>query len=143
LKPAVTGIGVGAGQRRHRHPALTERIMPDHDTQHTQDTRKRPSSASARAGSTPAQEVFLGVETNQCSGSLSVRNRAGKLIPITRGVETVVDVAISGSGYWFWHCGTAVEKSRGGENFRQRVKRLKVTHSTGNREITWRCFDLL
>lgn len=107
-----------------------------------QTTQAQPSTDTARAAS-PAQEVFLGVETDQCSGSLSVRNRAGQWVAIPRGKKTVVDVAVAGTGYWSWRCGSTAEKSRGVPNYRQRVKRLKVTHSTESREITWECFDLL
>jgi hypothetical protein len=107
------------------------------------DTQQLPPAASLRAGSTPAQEVFLGTEIDQCSGSLTVKNRAGKWVAIPRGHKTVVDVAITGNGYWYWRCGSTLEKSRGEPNYRQRVKRLKVTHSTQDREIRWECFDIL
>jgi hypothetical protein len=107
------------------------------------DTQQPPSASTLRAGSTHDQEVFLGVETDQCSGSLSVKNRAGKWVPIPRGRETAVDVAITGNGHWYWRCGSALEKSRGEPNYRQRVKRLKVTHSTQDREIRWECYDIL
>ena len=107
------------------------------------DTQQTPETGTLRAGSMPQQEVFLGVEIDQCSGSLTVRDRTGRWVAIRRGHETVVDVAITGNGYWAWRCGTSLERSRGEPNYRQRVKRLKVTHSTQNREIRWECFDLL
>jgi hypothetical protein len=119
--------------------------MPAHDTRHgtPHDTPQLPSAGTLRARSTSPQEVFLGVETDQCSGSLSVLDRTEKWIPIRRGRKRVVDVALTGDGHWFWRCGTTLEKSRGEPNYRQRVKRLKVTHSTSDREIRWECFDLL
>jgi hypothetical protein len=88
------------------------------------------------------QEIFLGTETDQCSGSLSVKNKNGQFVAIPRGKTTVVDVAIDGDGYWRWRCGNTNERSRGVPNYRQRVKRLKVLHSKNSREITWRCFDI-
>ena len=112
--------------------------MPANETQNV------PSSETLRA--TPhegTQEVRLGVEIDQCSGSLTVKDRTGKFVRITRGKKTTVDVAITGDGYWFWKCGSSLERSRGEPNYRQRVKRLKVTHSRENREIRWECFDLL
>jgi hypothetical protein len=89
------------------------------------------------------QLVFLGSEVDQCSGVLSVMNRQNQFVAIPRGQWTPVDVAINGSGHWFWRCGNTLEKSRGGLNFRQRVKHLKVFHSTSSRKITWHCFDVL
>lgn len=89
------------------------------------------------------QEIQLGFEIDQCSGSLSVRNRFGQWIAVQRGHWTTIDVAINGDGYWFWRCGNSLERSRGAPNFRPRVKRLKVFHSTNNRKITWWCYDLL
>lgn len=89
------------------------------------------------------QEVYLGREGDACSGSLSVKNRWGQYVPITRGVRTPVDVAINGDGYWYWKCGNSEERSRGDADYRQRIKRVKVLHSTGSRSIDWKCFDLL
>jgi hypothetical protein len=93
-------------------------------------------------GEAKEQEIFLGTETDQCSGSLSVKNKNGQFVAIPRGKTTVVDVAIDGDGYWRWRCGNTNERSRGVPNYRQRVKRLKVLHSKNSREITWRCFDI-
>ena len=117
--------------------------MPAQETQKSPKTQTPPQPGTLRAGAPFPQEVFLGTEIDQCSGVLTVLNRARKWVRIPRGKKTVVDVAISGSGYWFWRCGTTGERSRGAPNYRQRVKRLKVTHSTENREIRWECFDLL
>ncbi len=89
------------------------------------------------------QEVTLGDETDQCSGRLTVLDRYNRWIFVPRGQLTTIDVAISGGGYWYWRCGNTIERSRGGSNFRQRVKRLKILHSPNNRKITWQCFDLL
>ena len=89
------------------------------------------------------QEVQLGYEIYQCSGLLSVRNRFNQWVTVPRGQWTVIDVAIDGNGYWYWRCGSSNERSRGAPNFRQRVKRLKVLHSTESRKITWWCYDLL
>jgi hypothetical protein len=89
------------------------------------------------------QEVQLGYEIDQCSGVLTVRNRFGRWVTVPRGQWTTIDVAIDGNGYWYWRCGGSNERSRGAPNFRQRVKRLKVWHSTGSRKITWWCYDLL
>jgi hypothetical protein len=94
---------------------------------------------SARA----LQEVQLGFEIDQCSGLLTVRNRFGQWVTVPRGQWTVIDVAIDGNGYWFWRCGSSNERSRGAPNFRPRVKRLKILHSTESRKITWWCYDLL
>lgn len=99
-----------------------------------------PSSENLEAA---GQQVFLGTEIDQCSGVLSVRNRHNQFVVIPRGNWTNVEVAINGDGYWFWRCGQSLERSRGGLNFRQRVKLLKVFHSTNNRKITWHCFDVL
>ena len=117
--------------------------MPAQETQKSQKSQKLPSAATLRAGSPRTQEVFLGVEIDQCSGVLSVLDRAGKWVRVARGKKTLIDVAITGAGYWSWRCGTTREKSRGEPNYRPRVKRLKVTHSTENREIRWECYDLL
>jgi hypothetical protein len=92
---------------------------------------------------TALQEIFLGLEVDQCSGQLSVRNKNNVWVTIPRGPLTTVDVAIDGQGYWYWRCGGSGERSRGEANYRQRIKRLKITHSTDGRKITWRCFDLL
>ena len=54
-----------------------------------------------------------------------------------------VDVAIDGNGYWYWQCGSSKERSRGEPNYRQRVKRLKISHSADDRKILWECYDLL
>jgi hypothetical protein len=98
------------------------------------------SEAQARL---TTQEVRLGYEIDQCSGSLTVQDRQGQYVSVPRGQWTTVDVAINGDGYWRWRCGSSNERSRGAPNFRQRVKRLKVWHSLNNRKITWWCFDLL
>jgi hypothetical protein len=95
------------------------------------------------AGIAAAQEVKLGSETDQCSGVLTVRNKHNQWITVPRGHWTTIDVAIDGSGYWYWRCGSTGERSRGASSFRQRVKRLKVFHSTNSRKITWWCYDLL
>jgi hypothetical protein len=91
----------------------------------------------------PFKEVFLGTEIDQCSGSLSVKDKNNQQVNVPRGHWKTIDVAINGDGYWFWNCGNTGERSRGAENYRQRVKRLKVFHSKNNRQITWKCFDLL
>jgi hypothetical protein len=104
------------------------------------------AAETAEQGVTAAavqQEIFLGLEVDQCSGQLSVRNRNNVFVTIPRGPQITVDVAIDGQGFWFWRCGSSGERSRGEPNYRQRIKRLKVTHSTDGRKITWRCFDLL
>jgi hypothetical protein len=111
------------------------------------------SAAPSASGSAPAveaaavtpqaQEIFLGDEFDKCSGSLSVKDRDGHYVPIPRGQWTRVEVAIDGSGYWRWKCGSSGERSRGELDFRQRVKVLYVWHSTNNRNITWHCYDLL
>jgi hypothetical protein len=98
---------------------------------------------SAAGAAAVQQEIFLGLEVDQCSGQLSVRNRNNVFVTIPRGPQVTVDVAIDGQGYWYWRCGSSGERSRGEPNYRQRVKRLKITHSTDGRKITWRCFDLL
>ena len=94
-------------------------------------------------GATIAQTIFLGVEVDQCSGVLRVKNRNHSWSTIPRGVWATVDVAIDGNGYWYWRCGISPERSRGAPNFRARVKRLRVFHSPNSRKITWRCYDLL
>jgi hypothetical protein len=101
------------------------------------------AAGGATATATVPQEIFLGLEVDQCSGQLLVRNRNNVFVAIPRGPLVTVDVAIDGQGYWYWRCGSSGERSRGEPNYRQRVKRLKITHSTDNRKITWRCFDLL
>jgi hypothetical protein len=98
---------------------------------------------SARVELAPPQEVRLGYEIDRCSGELRVRDRRNRSIFVPRGRWTTIDVAIDGNGYWYWRCGTTREKSRGEPNYRQRVKRLKVWHSTYDRKITWWCYDLL
>ena len=104
----------------------------------------RSSSVDVQGGerSSLEQEIRLGRETDQCSGVLEVMNRYQRWQRVQRGSWTTVDVAIDGNGYWYWRCGNSTERSRGVENYRQRVKRLKVWHSTNDREITWLCFDL-
>lgn len=57
------------------------------------------------------QEIYLGREQDACSGQLSVRDRNGTYVPITRGRQTVLDVAINGQGYWAWKCGSSSERS--------------------------------
>lgn len=99
--------------------------------------------ADPAAGIAAAQEVKLGSEIDQCSGVLTVCDRHNQWIKVPRGRWTAIDVAIDGNGYWYWRCGSTLEKSRGAASFRQRVKRLKVKHSTESRKITWHCFDLL
>lgn len=99
--------------------------------------------AELAAGTAAGQEIPIGTEVDQCSGVLSVRDRFNQWIKVPRGAWTRIDVAIDGNGYWYWRCGNTLERSRGAANFRQRVKRLKVWHSTSSRKITWRCFDLL
>ena len=101
------------------------------------------AESAPRAATQAVQQVFLGLEVDQCSGSLSVRNRSGQWIPVQRGRSTRIDVAIDGNGYWYWRCGSTGERSRGEPNYRPRVKRLYVYHSTNDRKITWRCYDLL
>lgn len=86
-----------------------------------------------------AQEVYLGAEFDKCSGSLSVKDRYGVYQPIVRGQLTTIDVAIDGGNYWYWKCGSSGERSRGSD----RVKRLKIWHSTEGRSITWYTYDLL
>ncbi|CRK61577.1 hypothetical protein [Alloactinosynnema sp. L-07] len=100
-------------------------------------------AAPASTQTAAVQQVFLGYEYDACSGSLKVKNKYGTYVPITRGVWTTVDVAINGDGYWFWKCGSSVEYSRGEPNYRPRVKRLRVYHSTQSSSITWKCYDLL
>jgi hypothetical protein len=109
-----------------------------------------PASAAFRGDAAPAgpvrvaeQNVFLGTEYDKCSGSLQVWDRFNNLVPISRGKWTTVDVAIDGGGYWWWRCGNSDERSRGKPDYRQRVKRLSILHSTKNRDITWNCFDVL
>jgi|OpeIllAssembly_1097287.scaffolds.fasta_scaffold649168_2 hypothetical protein len=95
---------------------------------------------------TPAraeQAVYLGYEEDACGGVLYVRNRYNQWIKIERGAHPNVDVAIDGDGYWHWKCGNTNEKSRGASSYRNRVKRLNVTHSTNGRRIIWGCYDLL
>jgi hypothetical protein len=103
------------------------------------ETTTEDATSAARA----LQEVQLGYEIDKCSGLLTVRNRFGQWVTVPRGQWTVIDVAIDGNGYWYWRCGGSNEKSRGAPNFRPRVKRLKVLHSTESRKITWWCYDLL
>jgi hypothetical protein len=100
-------------------------------------------AGTARAAASATQEIQLGFEIDQCSGLLTVRNRFGQWITVPRGRWTTIDVAIDGDGYWYWRCGSSGERSRGAPNFRPRVKRLKVFHSTESRKITWWCYDLL
>lgn len=90
-----------------------------------------------------AQEIQLGYEIDQCSGSLTVRNRHGQYVSVPRGASKRIEVAIDGNGYWYWRCGSSGERSRGAPNFRQRVKVLRVLHSRENRKITWWCYDVL
>ena len=97
---------------------------------------------------TPAnaeQAVYLGAEIDSCGGVLHVKNRYDKWIKIerTKTTYTTVDVAIDGDGYWRWRCGDSNEKSRGKPNYRNRVKRVRVNHSTNGRDIVWTCYDLL
>ena len=91
----------------------------------------------------PYKEVYLGKEIDQCSGSLTVKNKDNQWISIPRGHWKTVDVAIDGNGYWYWKCGTSIEKSRGVPNYRQRVIRLQIFHSQDNRAISWKCYDVL
>lgn len=105
--------------------------------------RALPHEAAEMATAVAQQEVQLGYEIDRCSGLLTVQNRFNRWVTIPRGQWTAVDVAIDGDGYWRWRCGSSNERSRGAPNFRQRVKRLKVWHSTGSRKITWWCYDLL
>jgi hypothetical protein len=88
-------------------------------------------------------ETFLGNEFDKCSGQLSVRNSGNQFVVVQRGVLTAVDIVPDGNGYWYWRCGSSGERSRGASGFRQRVNRLKVLHSTTNRDITWQCFEVV
>ena len=107
------------------------------------DVSSQVAEESAHAALSVSQEVRLGYEIDQCSGVLSIRNKDNRWIYVPRGRWTTIDVAIDGNGYWHWRCGSSSERSRGSSNFRQRVKRLKVWHSTESRKITWWCYDLL
>ncbi len=89
------------------------------------------------------QEIYLDYEIDRCSGLLKVRNRYNQWITVNRGQWKVIDVAIDSNGWWYWKCGSDNLESRGEPNYRQRVKRLKVFHSTNGRKITWYCYDLL
>lgn len=88
-------------------------------------------------------ETRLGYEIDRCSGRLSVKNKNNQWVTVPRGVWTTIDVAVDGSGYWYWRCGSTGERSRGAPAFRFKVKRLKVWHSTTDRKITWWCYDLV
>jgi hypothetical protein len=109
------------------------------------DPGAMPGEAAEQAVTAAAgqQEIFLGVEEDECSGQLPVFNRNFVLVTIPRGQIMTVDVAIDGNGYWYWQCGSSKQRSRGEPNYRQRVKRLKVSHSADDRKILWECYDLL
>ena len=110
------------------------------------DPSAMPGKAAEQAVTAAAgqQEIYLGVEFDDCSGQLSVRDRNNVLVRIPRGYPiTIVDVAIDGDGYWYWQCGSSRERSRGEPNYRSRVKRLQVFHSEDDRGILRHCYDLL
>lgn len=114
------------------------------DTDEEDDTQDAAAEGNgAVMGVAISQAIFLGYEIDQCSAVLRVKNRNNHWATIPRGAWTTVDVAIDGNGYWYWRCGSTLEKSRGAPNFRARVKRLKVFHSPNSRKITWKCYDLL
>jgi hypothetical protein len=96
--------------------------------------------AVAAAGATA---YYLGYEQDQCSGRLYVKNTSNTYVRIQRDdAPHYVDVHVDGDGYWYWKCGTTVERSRGESNWRNRVERLRVVHSTDSRQIGWWCYEL-
>jgi hypothetical protein len=86
--------------------------------------------------------TYLGHEADSCSSNLSVFSSSGTWVSITRGVYTWVDVNIDADGYWYWRCGTTVERSRGSSGYVHDVKRLEVLHSTDSRDIDWWCYNV-
>lgn len=83
-----------------------------------------------------AATIQLTTEYDACSGQLYVKNSAGQWKAITRGVRTTVYVKVDSSGYWYWRCGSTVEKSRA-TYLANLVNMLQVVHSTSGRGITW------
>lgn len=87
---------------------------------------------------------YLGVEWDNCSGNLYVRNSAGTYVYIPRNDSNYgVEVLLDGNGYWYWKCGSTGEVSRGSTPWRYRVDYLSVRHATDSREIRWRCYEIV
>jgi hypothetical protein len=88
-----------------------------------------------------ARGIYLGTEIDQCSGRLEVYDRYEGWMEIRRN-DTLYPVWVQlVDGYWTWKCNGTLEWSRGEPNVRHRVDYVRVAHSSGSRQITWRLFD--
>lgn len=83
-----------------------------------------------------AASLLLSITYDACSGQLYVANKYGQWQRIQRGVTTTVYVNVNSSGYWYWKCGSTLEKSRSSV-LPLSVNMLKVNHSTTGRTIKW------